>query len=89
MSEKKSCNNCGNRCMEPSDMNPYCSAVNKPWGQALYRGHPTECGPDFRLWTRDTRHDQTFCKLCKRPKQSFQMFCGAGCSARWEAGERP
>lgn len=29
------------------------------------------------------------CKLCGESKQPFQEFCGAACSARWEAGERP
>ena len=28
------------------------------------------------------------CKLCRQQCHSFQVFCGAGCSARWEAGER-
>ena len=86
--EKKSCNNCGNRCMDMS-MDPYCIAVNKPWGQALFRGHPTECGPDYRLWVRDARRDPTFCKLCKKPKAGFQVFCGAVCSTEWEMGKRP
>ena len=28
------------------------------------------------------------CKRCGKPCQSWQVFCGAGCSARWEAGDR-
>lgn len=51
----RDCQNCGNRAMEPSDMNPYCSAVNKPWGKALHTGKPKECGPESRLWVRDAR----------------------------------
>lgn len=40
--------------MDP-DLQPYCAAVNKPWGRVLYRGRPDECGPDAKLWTEDTR----------------------------------
>lgn len=29
------------------------------------------------------------CKLCGGPRTHAQVFCGAGCSARWESGERP
>lgn len=29
------------------------------------------------------------CKLCGKPKRSWQLFCGAKCCARWESGERP
>lgn len=36
------------------DMDPYCAAVNKPWGQVLYRGRPQECG-EFTLWEKDIR----------------------------------
>lgn len=50
----KTCQNCRNRCMDP-DLQPYCAAVNKPWGRVLYRGRPDECGPDAKLWTEDTR----------------------------------
>ena len=28
------------------------------------------------------------CKLCRGPKEAWQIFCGAACSAEWEAGER-
>ncbi len=42
--EKKDCGNCGNRCMDMDmDMDPYCSAVNRPWGLVLHRGKPSEC----------------------------------------------
>lgn len=52
----KHCNDCGNRCMD-MDMNPYCAAVNKPWGQVLFRGRPEECGPDGKLWVPDSRRN--------------------------------
>jgi len=55
--EKKDCQNCGNRCMD-MDLDPYCSAVNRPWGQTLCRGTPKEClRPDGTraLWVLDTR----------------------------------
>lgn len=52
--EKRDCRNCGNRCMD-MDLDPYCSAVNPPWGRALYTGKPEECGPESKLWTLDTR----------------------------------
>lgn len=52
--KKKDCSNCGNRCMD-MDLDPYCSAVNKPWGQVLHRGKPKECGPESKLWVIDTR----------------------------------
>lgn len=52
--EKKGCDNCGNRCMD-MDMDPYCSAVNKPWGTVLHRGRPVECGPNSLLWQKDER----------------------------------
>jgi hypothetical protein len=29
------------------------------------------------------------CKLCGASRTHAQLFCGAACSARWEAGERP
>ena len=54
MSEKKDCDNCGNRCMD-MDLDPYCAAVNQPFGRVLFRGKPKECGPDSKLWTEDTR----------------------------------
>lgn len=58
MSEKeKACGNCGNRCMD-MDLDPYCSAVNKPWGVVLHRGKPAECGPESKLWEADTRGAQ-------------------------------
>lgn len=50
---KKWCLNCGNRCMEP-DCNPYCAAVNPPWGRSLMQ-KPEECGPDNKLWIPDPR----------------------------------
>jgi hypothetical protein len=50
----KSCSNCINQCMD-MDMDPYCASVNKPWGKFLYRGHPEECGPEHKLWKKDTR----------------------------------
>lgn len=28
------------------------------------------------------------CKLCGKPRLSWQVFCGAACCARYEAGER-
>jgi hypothetical protein len=49
----KDCSNCLNRCMDPDDT--YCAAVNSPWGQTLTAGIPTECGPTFKLWSKDTR----------------------------------
>lgn len=39
------------------DLDPYCAAVNKPWGQTLSRGIPKECGPELKLWERDLRRD--------------------------------
>ena len=52
--EEKQCSNCLHRCMD-MDMDPYCAAVNKPHGQVLFRGHPTACGPKYKLWEQDTR----------------------------------
>lgn len=52
-----SCTNCGNRCMD-MDLDPYCAAVNKPWGQVLHRGVPKECLDEDgkrRLWVLDER----------------------------------
>lgn len=51
---QKKCENCCNRCMD-MDMDPYCAAVNKPYGRMLYSGRPPECGDDFKLWERDPR----------------------------------
>ena len=52
--EKKDCDNCGNKCMD-MDMDPYCAAVNIPFGRVLFRGKPPECGPESKLWEPDTR----------------------------------
>jgi hypothetical protein len=52
--EVKGCDNCGNRCMD-MDMDPYCAAVNKPWGLVLHRGKPPECGDESKLWKADER----------------------------------
>lgn len=54
---ERSCMNCGNRCMD-MDMDPYCAAVNKPWGTALSRGPVKECGPDLKLWVMDERRSK-------------------------------
>lgn len=51
---KRDCDNCGSRCMD-MDMGPYCAAVNRPWGQVLYRGKPSECGESSKLWAEDKR----------------------------------
>lgn len=29
------------------------------------------------------------CRLCGKPCFNWQVFCGANCCARYEAGERP
>lgn len=50
----KICNNCEN-CRMDMDMNPYCSAVNQPWGRVLHIGRPIECGPEAKLWRPDRR----------------------------------
>ena len=47
----KDCETCANRCMD-MDMDPYCAAVNKPYG---YTGIPQECGEDRKLWQIDKR----------------------------------
>lgn len=52
--QKKGCDNCGNRCMD-MDLDPYCAAVNKPWGLSLCGPKPKECGPENKLWEPDTR----------------------------------
>ena len=52
--KEKGCDTCGNRCMD-MDLDPYCAAVNQPWGQVLYRGKPKECGPESKLWVLDDR----------------------------------
>ena len=54
--ETKDCNSCVNRCMD-MDMDPYCAAVNKPWGRVLFRGTPNECLKEgvHTLWEKDTR----------------------------------
>lgn len=53
----KSCRTCLHQCMDMS-MDPYCAAVNKPWGQVLTR-RPKECagesGENYKLWEKDTR----------------------------------
>ncbi len=49
----KSCSNCLNRCMD-MDMDPYCAAVNKPYGLTLRRGRAPQCA-NFELWQKDTR----------------------------------
>lgn len=49
----KSCETCSNRCMD-MEMDPYCAAVNKPYGQILHGGRPLECAR-FELWEKDTR----------------------------------
>ena len=51
---EKSCHTCANRCMD-MDMDPYCAAVNQPWGQNLARGKPRECGEASLLWAPDLR----------------------------------
>lgn len=33
--------------------------------------------------------EQSLCKLCWKPRFTWQVFCGAACSAKWEGGERP
>jgi hypothetical protein len=53
---KRDCDTCVNKCMD-MDMDPYCAAVNKPWGRVLFRGIPEECGPTRKLWSIDTRRE--------------------------------
>lgn len=55
---ERDCRNCGNRCMD-MDLEPYCSAVNKPWGKVLHRGVPEQCGPERTLWVEDLRGGET------------------------------
>jgi len=55
MNKEKDCHNCGNRCMD-MDLDPYCSAVNQPWGQTLSHGKPKECGAENKLWEIDIRN---------------------------------
>jgi len=55
--EDKGCQNCLNQCMD-MDLDPYCGAVNKPFGQVLHRGKPAECGPENKLWQLDTRRSK-------------------------------
>ena len=50
----RSCENCQNRAMD-MDLDPYCGAVNAPWGLTLTRGRPEECGKEFKLWKIDLR----------------------------------
>lgn len=56
--EEKQCNNCVHRCMD-MDLEPYCAAVNKPFGQTLTRPRPRQCagasGTVYLLWEKDTR----------------------------------
>lgn len=52
--EQKSCDTCENKAMD-MDMDPYCAAVNHPWGATLCRGKPKECGPESLLWKKDGR----------------------------------
>jgi hypothetical protein len=51
---EKTCLNCLHRCMD-MDMDPYCSAVNQPWGLVLRQGKPEDCGSESKLWEKDTR----------------------------------
>ncbi len=53
MKAEKSCQTCLNRCMD-MDLAPFFVAVNQPWGRVLWRGRPEECGPEFKLWKKDT-----------------------------------
>jgi hypothetical protein len=52
------CDTCINKCMD-MDMDPYCVAVNKPYGSVLTRPRPKECagesGKEYKLWEKDTR----------------------------------
>ncbi len=41
------------------------------------------CGKASCEWTK-----QPTCKRCGKPRREWQVFCGAGCSARWESGDR-
>jgi len=52
--DKRSCSGCLDRCMD-MDMDPYCTAVNLPWGKVLTRGRPEECGEQYLLWQKDIR----------------------------------
>lgn len=52
--EEKGCDSCANKCMD-MDMDPYCAAVNPPFGRVLWQGKPAECGPDSLLWKKDDR----------------------------------
>lgn len=51
---KRSCSGCVDRCMD-MDMEPYCVAVDPPWGRFLSRGRPVECGERYLLWQKDIR----------------------------------
>jgi len=55
--EERGCGSCINCCMD-MDLDPYCAAVNKPWGRVLFRGKPAECGPENKLWEKDTRRNR-------------------------------
>lgn len=58
--DKKSCMNCGNRCMD-MDLDPYCAAsgivVKNPFGLTLKRGPIEECkiNGELTLWEKDLR----------------------------------
>lgn len=51
---ERKCENCANRCMD-MDMDPYCAAVNPPFGTTLIRGRVPECGDEAKLWELDRR----------------------------------
>lgn len=65
--------------------------------------HGTACGPEARELLQELdavtgERDEALaklyppshaCKLCGKPRLPVQVFCGAACSARWEAGARP
>jgi hypothetical protein len=56
--EEKQCDNCLYRCMDMG-MDPFCAAVDKPYGQTLTKPRPKLCsgvsGKEYHLWEKDTR----------------------------------
>lgn len=49
-----------------------------------------ECaGPSYGALSPSPPEEKRGCKRCGKPRLDWQVFCGAACSAQWEAGGRP
>ncbi len=82
MSEEKSCQNCGNRCMD-MDLEPYCHAdglrKKHPWGLTLSRNRIEGCqDQNYAWWVKDTRGQERSvgdCACGEREVLRGEKFC--------------